>query len=61
MGSETMSDKKYKCPCGKSTLRIIKTMDDWNRTDEFYIINCDECKKYYDGSTFNYNGNLEEV
>jgi hypothetical protein len=48
---EEMSKKDYPCPCGKGIYTDILEMNDFNRTREDHIMNCEECKKNYRWST----------
>lgn len=45
MSWEVMSDREETCSCGKGKIRIIHKMDDWNRSENYEEILCDECKK----------------
>ena len=47
MSWEEMGTRSIPCPCGKG--KIIRTdyMDDWNRSEEEYSIDCPECKAKY--------------
>ena len=47
MSWEEMWSRKYPCKCGKGFYKETSYMDDWNRTRETYIIECEECKEKY--------------
>ena len=42
-----MTSNKYPCKCGKGTYTYISEMDDWSRSREKYILNCEDCKEEY--------------
>ena len=33
------------CKCGKGKIKVISRMDDWNRTEYFEEILCEDCKE----------------
>ncbi|ASS95983.1 hypothetical protein [Peribacillus simplex] len=47
MSWEVMTSNDYPCKCGKGTYTYISEMDDWSRSREEYILNCDYCKEKY--------------
>ena len=47
MSWEEMGKYSIPCPCGKGVITRTDYMDDWNRCDEKYSIDCSECKTKY--------------
>lgn len=47
MSWETVSETKRPCPCGKGTYTITKRCDDWNRYEEYWVMDCLQCKENY--------------
>lgn len=54
MSWEEMRVRKYKCPCGSGTYTVRSFMDDWNRTEESWEMDCPICKKKYQLYTYHY-------
>ncbi len=44
---ELMHTSEKPCKCGKGKLITKAYMDDWNRTKEEYVLDCEECQKKY--------------
>jgi hypothetical protein len=49
-----MSQTDHRCPCGKSTYTVVSLMDDWNRTEERWTMNCRQCQTTHALHTFWY-------
>ncbi len=47
MSWDVMGKKSVACPCGKGLITRTDYMDDWNRCDESYTIECPDCRKKY--------------
>lgn len=47
MSWEEMRTRSTPCPCGKGVITRTDYMDDWNRLEEKYSIECPECRKKY--------------
>lgn len=54
MSWEEMSNSQYKCPCGLGTYTIKFFMDDWNRSEERWEMDCPTCKQNYRLYTYYY-------
>ena len=54
MSWEEMNVKQNKCPCGSGTYTITYLIDDWNRSDEHWEMNCKICKQKYQLYTYYY-------
>lgn len=54
MSWETLNESKKACPCGNGTYTIIQRMDDWNRLDSNWVMNCPECMAIYSLYSYNY-------
>lgn len=48
MSYEIDAINETKCPCGKGKIKLIFKSNDWNKTKEDVIIDCEECIKNYD-------------
>jgi hypothetical protein len=44
MSWEEMSSTKHPCPCGSGTYTVTRLMDDWNRSEERWEMDCLVCK-----------------
>jgi len=47
MSWEEMRIENHKCPCGNGIYTVTHLMDDWNRSDETWKMNCNTCKNEY--------------
>lgn len=47
MSWEEMRVEKHKCPCGKGIYSVTHLMDDWNRSEDKWEMNCNVCKEKY--------------
>lgn len=54
MSWEEMSVRQYKCPCGSGTYTVRGFMDDWNRSEERWEMDCPICKQKYQLYTYHY-------
>ncbi|CEG13797.1 conserved hypothetical protein [groundwater metagenome] len=54
MSWEEMSHRQYKCPCDAGTYTITSLMDDWNRSEERWEMDCTICKQKYHLYTYHY-------
>lgn len=55
MSWEEIHVEKLKCPCGKGTYTVRLLMDDWNRSEENWEMDCPICKKKYQLYEYNYH------
>ena len=54
MSWEETRRSEHRCPCGAGTYTVVFLMDDWNRTEERWTMNCSTCKNNYVRHTFWY-------
>lgn len=54
MSWDEINTQKYECPCHSSTYTIKYLMDDWNRSDEQWEMNCPECRQKHRLHTYYY-------
>jgi hypothetical protein len=54
MGWDLMSEKQHICACGSGTYTVRFFMDDWNRTEERWEMDCPICKQRYQLYTYSY-------
>jgi hypothetical protein len=47
MSWELSSAMKHKCPCGQGTYTVRTFMEDWNRSEEQWDMDCPKCKRKY--------------
>lgn len=47
MSWEETGTRSIPCPCGKGVITRTDYMDDWNRSEEKYSIECPECRAKY--------------
>jgi hypothetical protein len=52
MSWEEMGTQKYSCPCGRGHYAVTWLMDDWNRHDEQWTMECLQCSAIYDLYTY---------
>ena len=48
MNWELSGASKHKCPCGQGTYTIRIFLDDWNRSEEQWDMDCIKCRRKYD-------------
>jgi hypothetical protein len=54
MSWEEMSAEQRACPCGQGVFTIRRYMDDWNRVEDRWAMNCPRCTKEYTLDSFSY-------
>ena len=54
MSWEEMSSTKSKCPCGQGTYTVRSYMDDWNRLEDRWEMDCPECQERFQLYTYYY-------
>ncbi|MEP1032482.1 hypothetical protein [Ekhidna sp.] len=47
MSWEIISEKKKTCPCKSGFYTVTLKLDDWNRMEEFWNMNCSHCEDDY--------------
>jgi|GEM_PF-2905425 len=47
MNWELSRASKHKCPCGQGTYTVRKFVDDWNRSEEQWDMDCLKCRRKY--------------
>lgn len=52
MAWETDRVEKKPCPCGSSTYTVEYRSDDWNRYEERWAMDCENCTKQYKLETY---------
>jgi hypothetical protein len=55
MAWDKMDTETFPCPCGSSTYTVTQLMDDWNRSDEEWSMQCPRCKDVYCLKTIHYS------
>jgi len=60
MNWELSRASKHKCPCGQGTYTVRTFLDDWNRSEEQWDMDCLKCRRKYDlcSSTIPKSGKL---
>lgn len=48
MNWELSRASKHKCPCGQGTYTVRTFLDDWNRSEEQWDMDCLKCRRKYD-------------
>lgn len=47
MSYEVCNSEKISCPCGRGKISKVLKTNDWGRTKEDIIIECEQCRKKY--------------
>jgi len=48
MNWELSRASRHKCPCGQGTYTVRTFVDDWNRSEEQWDMDCLKCRRKYD-------------